>query len=161
MILDIETGKDNPILRKKSAPLKQITKKTLKFVKDMHETMVSANGVGIAAPQVGINDRIFLMTLDNKKVLPVINPEILETSQKMESGEEGCLSLPGQWGAVERHKEIMVRFQDLKGQMVTMKLSDFEAREFQHELDHLNGVLFTDYLDDREIVFEVREGEMV
>ncbi|MBN2306689.1 peptide deformylase [Candidatus Peregrinibacteria bacterium] len=161
MLLPIETGTDNPILRKKSTPVEKITKKTLKLVKDMHETMIEANGVGIAAPQVGVNERIFLMTLDNKKVLPMINPEILEVSEKTEWGEEGCLSLPNQWGSVERSRAVMVRFKDLKGQTLTMKFEGFEAREIQHELDHLNGILFTDYLEDHQIAFEVREGEMV
>lgn len=161
MLLDIETGKDNPILRKKSTPVGKITKKTLKLVKDMHETMLAANGVGLAAPQVGLNERIFLITLDNKKVLPMINPEILEVSEKKEFGEEGCLSLPNQWGEVERSKAVMVRFQDLKGQTMTMKFEGFEAREVQHELDHLNGILFTDYLEDHQITFEERAGELV
>ena len=116
MLLPIETGKDNPILRKKSTPVEKITKKTLKLVKDMYETMIDANGVGIAAPQVGVNERIFLMTLDNKKVLPMVNPEILEVSEKTEWGEEGCLSLPNQWGSVERSRAVMVRSKDLKGQ---------------------------------------------
>lgn len=161
MKLSIETGEDNPILRKKSIPVEKITKKTLKLVKDMHETMVAAQGVGIAAPQVGVNERIFLMTLDNKKVLPMINPEILEMSEATEFGEEGCLSLPNQWGAVERSVEVVVRFQDLKGQSVTMKFRGFEARETQHELDHLNGILFTDYLEGHQITIEERVGELV
>lgn len=161
MILNIETGKDNPILRKKAAPVTQITKKTLKLIKDMHETMIAANGVGLAAPQVGINERIVLITLDNKKVLPLINPEILEFSEDKEWGEEGCLSLPNQWGHVERPTAVILRFTDLKGQTLTLKFTDFEAREIQHELDHLNGILFTDYLEDHQITFEVKQGEMV
>lgn len=161
MILNIETGKDNPLLRAKAAPVSQITKKTVKLVKDMHETMIAANGVGIAAPQIGVSERIFLMTLDNKKVLPMINPEILEFAEDREWGEEGCLSLPNQWGQVERSTGVVIRFTDLKGQTVTMKFTGFEAREIQHELDHLNGILFTDYLEDHQITFEVKQGEMV
>jgi len=161
MILKIETGKDNPILRKKADPVSQITKTTLKLIKDMHETMIEASGVGIAAPQVGVSERIFLMTLDNKKVIAMINPEILEISEEVEWGEEGCLSLPNQWGQVERAPGVIIRFMDIKGQTVSMKFFDFEAREIQHELDHLNGVLFTDYLEDHQITFEVKEGEMV
>ncbi len=161
MILDIQIGKDNPILRKKSTPVEKITKKTIKLIKDMHETMITASGVGIAAPQVGVNERIFLMTLDNKKVLPMINPEILEMSEAKELGEEGCLSLPNQWGKVERSKEVLVRFMDTKGQTTTLKFSGFEAREIQHETDHINGILFTDYLEDHQITIEERQGEMV
>lgn len=161
MILPIETGKDNPVLRKKSSPVEKITKKTVRLVKDMYETMLDANGVGIAAPQVGVSERIFLMTLDNKKVLALINPEILDFSEKKEWGEEGCLSLPNQWGQVERSTDIAIRFTDVRGQTVTMKFTGFEAREAQHEIDHLNGILFTDYLEDHQITFEVKQGEMV
>jgi peptide deformylase len=161
MQLPIQTGKNNPILRKKSAKVEKVTKKTMKLLKSMHETMVEANGVGIAAPQVGVNERIFLMTLNNQKVLPVINPEIIEMSDEKEMGEEGCLSLPNEWGRVERSKEIAVRFMTMKEEWVTMKFKGFEAREFQHELDHLNGILFTDYLEDHQITIEEREGEMV
>ena len=139
----------------------QITKKILKLIKDMHETMIETNGVGIAAPQVGVSERIFLMTLDSKKVLPMINPEILEFSEDREWGEEGCLSLPNQWGEVERATAVILRFTDVKGQTLTLKFSGFEAREIQHELDHLNGILFTDYLEDHQITFEVKQGEMV
>ena len=161
MILNIETGTDNPILRKKSTPVDKITKKTIKLIKDMYETMIAANGVGIAAPQVGINERIFLMTLDSKKVLPMINPEILEMSGAKELGEEGCLSLPNQWGKVERSKEVLVRFMDTKGATITMKFKDFEAREIQHELDHINGILFIDHLEEDQITVEERQGDMV
>lgn len=161
MILNIETGKENPILRKKAEPVTQITKKTLKLIKDMNETMAAANGVGLAAPQVGISERIVLITLEDKKVLPMINPEILELSKDREWGEEGCLSLPNQWGQVDRATGVIIRFTDIKGQTLTMKFTDFEAREIQHETDHLNGVLFTDYLEDHQITFEVKEGEMV
>jgi len=161
MMLKIETGKDNPILRKKASAVVKITKKTNELIRDMHETMIEANGVGLAAPQVGISERIVLITLDNKKILPLLNPEIMDFSEEREWGEEGCLSLPNQWGQVERATDVIVRFMDLKGQTITMKFSGFEAREIQHELDHLNGILFTDYLEDHQISFEVKQGEMV
>lgn len=164
MLIPIEKGSDNPILRTPSKPLKEITKKTLKLVKDMEETMHSVRGVGLAAPQIGLNDRLFIMTLNGGSILPVVNPEILEISEERELGEEGCLSLPGYWGKVPRAKALTMKFTTLKGQDVTMKFQNFEAREVQHELDHLNAKLFIDHLTPKEITFDekmkrVNEGE--
>ncbi len=154
MLLKIETGTDNPILRKKSEPIRQITKKTLKLIKDMEQTMHEAKGVGLAAPQVGVNERLILITLNNGIVLAMINPEIVGAGKASEYGEEGCLSLPGYWGEVERLKAITVRFLSPKGQGVTMEFKGFEAREIQHEIDHLNGILFTDYIEQEDLVFD-------
>jgi len=154
MLLEIETGRDNPILRKKSEPVREITKKMLKLIKDMQETMLAKRGVGLAAPQIGVNERIILITLANKKILPMINPRIMGFSEKTLNAEEGCLSIPGFWGNVRRAKEVTVEFQTAKGQKTVMKFSDFEAREMQHEIDHLDGVLFTDYLDEGNIVMD-------
>lgn len=145
MILKLELGKDNPILRKKSKPIKSIDKKLKKFIKDMIATMHEAKGVGIAAPQVGVNDRLCIVTLNDKKVVPMINPEIIYKSDEKEWGEEGCLSLPKEFGDVERSKEITVTYLDESENQITLKLKDFNARVVQHEIDHLDGVLFIDY----------------
>jgi len=155
MILSIETGRDNKILRKKSDIIHGITKKTVKLIKDMEKTMVKNKGVGLAAPQVGINEQIILVTLDNKKILPMINPRILEVSDETAIAEEGCLSLPGEWGKVRRPKKVIVEFMTPKGQKTVMKFADFEAREIQHEIDHLDGVLFTDYLKEEDITLDM------
>lgn len=144
MIIPIEKGSENPILRASSKTVKNITKKTLKFLRDMEDTMFDANGVGIAAPQVGVNDRLALALIDGKTVLPLINPEIIDASEEMEDGEEGCLSLPGQWGAARRHKSVTVKMQTLKGEPIVMHFKGFNARIMQHEIDHLNGMLFID-----------------
>jgi peptide deformylase len=154
MLLNIQTGRDNPILRKKSAIVREITKKTLKLIKDMQETMIISKGVGLAAPQVGVNERLVLITLDNKKILAMINPRILGFSEEICLMEEGCLSLPGMWGKVERAKEITIEFQTVKGQKTVIKLNGFEAREAQHEIDHLEGILFTDYIDEADITID-------
>src|SRR3990167_3035574 len=95
MLLPIEKGSDNKTLRTVSKPLKEITKKTIKLVKDMEETMHSVKGVGLAAPQIGRNDRLVIITLNNGSILPLVNPEIIESSSTREWREEGCLSLPG------------------------------------------------------------------
>lgn len=145
-MLQIQTGSENPTLRAVSKPVKDITKKTLKLIKDMEAAMKIENGVGIAAPQVGENVRIFLALIDQKKATTMINPEITWHSDEMVLGEEGCLSLPGQWGQVERYTELKVKFLDIKGKPNTLKLKNFNARVVQHEMDHLNGILFIDHV---------------
>jgi len=151
MSLKIETGTENKILRKKSKPVKAITKDTLKFIKKMEETMMAEKGVGLAAPQVGKNERIIVTLFNQKTIVPMINPEITAHSDDTVVGEEGCLSLPGQWGYVRRFKEITVKYKTAKGEERTMKLADFNARIIQHEIDHINGILFTDLLESEDI----------
>lgn len=144
MRLPITSGRDNKILRTKSAPVKKVTKKILKLLKDMEETMFLEDGVGVAAPQVGVNLHMALMLLDGKKVTTIINPKIIGHSEKTDIEQEGCLSLREVWGKVERFKEVTLQFMNAKGEEVTMKLKGFNARIAQHETDHLNGVLFVD-----------------
>ena len=146
MSLKIQTGSDNPILRAMSKPVPAITKKTLKFIKDMEEAMELEKGVGIAAPQVGENVRIFLALLDGKRLVTMVNPEFLSHNETLASAEEGCLSLPGVWGEVARPTEVTIRYLDLKGRENTLKLKGFNARVVQHEMDHLDGILFIDHL---------------
>ncbi len=159
MILNIQTGRDNPILRKKSEMVTDITKKTLKLIKDMEKTMLKSKGVGLAAPQVGVHERIVLITLDNKKILALVNPKIISASKDTTVSKEGCLSLPGEWGKVRRPIEVTVQFLTHKGQKMVMKFCDFEAIELQHEIDHLNGILFVDYLDDDDITLDNMSGQ--
>jgi len=144
MILKIEKEVDNKILRTASKKVDRVTKKTIKFLADMEDTMFATNGVGIAAPQVGVNDRMALAIIDGNKVFAIINPEIIESSKEMTTKDEGCLSLPGVWGKVPRHKYVTVRFMNDSGKILTMKFSNFNARVMQHEIDHLNGRLFVD-----------------
>jgi len=155
MSLKIEIGEENEILRKKSGPVKAIDKKILKLIKEMEKTLKKEGGVGLAAPQVGESIRLILVLLDNKNLIPMINPEITSHSDKTELGEEGCLSLPGKWGNVKRYKEITVQYLDEKSGKRTLKLSKFNARVVQHEIDHLNGILFTDYLDAEDALLNV------
>jgi peptide deformylase len=154
MILDITKGKDNPILRKKSPKQGKLTKKTLKLLKDMEESMIATNGVGIAAPQVGVNTRMAHITINKSQVFPIINPEIIEMSEELDEDTEGCLSLPGHWGPVKRAKEVTLKFTDLSGKERVMKFSGFEARIVQHEVDHLNGNLFIDHVPDGKLEIE-------
>lgn len=161
MSLAIETGTENEILRKKSEPIDGIDKKILKLIKEMGIAMKKKKGVGLAAPQVGINKRLILVTLDNKIVVPMINPKITSHSDMTELGEEGCLSLPGQWGDIKRYCEITVEYLNEKSNKKILKLDSFNSRVVQHEIDHLDGILFTDYLDEEGSIFNVMSQEGV
>ena len=155
MNLKIQTGTENEILRQKSKSVNSVDKKILKFIKDMEKFMKKSKGIGLAAPQVGVGKRIILVTLGEKKVVPMVNPEILTHSDITEFAEEGCLSIPGKWGQVRRYKEITVQFLDKKNQSKTLKLDGLNARIVQHEIDHLDGILFTDYLDAEDSALNV------
>jgi peptide deformylase len=146
MRLSITSGRNNPILRQQSPKIAKVTKKILKLIRDMEEAMFAENGVGIAAPQVGVNLQMALMLIDGKKVIPIINPEIVDHGKETTIEQEGCLSLREEWGDVERWKEVTLKYMNPKGEAVTMRFTDFNARIAQHETDHLNGVLFVDHL---------------
>ncbi len=146
--LKIETGENNAVLRNKSVEVKKFDSGLKKLAKTMKETMVKASGLGLAAPQVAENIRLIIVTLgfktDSERILAMVNPRILEYSGDFEVGEEGCLSLPGIWDKVERHHSIVVEFFDVEGARQVMELESLDARVVQHEMDHLDGVLFTD-----------------
>ncbi len=146
--LKIITGEKNPILRTMSEPVKKFDSGLKKFAKDLKNTMMATDGLGIAAPQVGKNVRMFVVALNhgsqNEIVLTMVNPEIREFGEEVLVAEEGCLSLPGQYGKVERFKQVRVQFFDLDGERQILELSDLNARVIQHEIDHINGVLFID-----------------
>jgi peptide deformylase len=155
--MKVETGTENEILRTKSKPVPAITGELRSFILDMIKTMDAEEGVGLAAPQVGRNIRLIICKINptekNEVIIPMANPTLLSLSEETEKGEEGCLSVPGTWGQVVRHKTILVRYTDLKGKEMTLELTDFNARIIQHEIDHLDGVLFTDKATD------VKKGE--
>jgi len=150
----------NEILRRKARPVTQFDDKLQSLIEDMVETMRTEPGVGLAATQVAVSERVIVVEYyedeekaeqseEEGKELPkrlyaVINPEITRKSTETELGVEGCLSVPGINGDVERHLAITVKGLNRHGQPLTLKLKDWTARIFQHEIDHLNGVLFTD-----------------
>ena len=146
--LKIETGTDNKILREISKPVKKIDKQLLKFIKEMEFTLDNSNAVGLAAPQVGENIRVLIAKFnhgtDHEVNVPMINPEIVWASEEMDIDEEGCLSIPDYFNKVVRHSEIIVKFLDVKNREQMLKLSGFNGRVVQHEIDHLDGILFVD-----------------
>lgn len=154
-LIPIEKGSDNLILRKVSEPVKKIDKKRFaKFFDDMRETMHDANGIGLAAPQVGVNDRVvvcyFNHGTDHELIVDMMNPEILEHSDKMITEEEGCLSLPGKFDSVARYDALTVKYLDRKGKEHILKLTGLNARIVQHEVDHLDGKLYIDRVKEQQ-----------
>ncbi len=144
-ILSIVTHPD-PILREKSRPLdkKQILSDDFKkLCADMALTMKEEDGIGLAAPQIGQNIRLIVVNTDDGP-LCMINPVIKKRSMLMEWGEEGCLSIPGVFGEVKRHRWIRCQFINLEGRTVSIKARKLLARVIQHEIDHLDGILFID-----------------
>lgn len=134
---------DDPVLRKKSRPVVNFDEKLWTLLDDMKETLKKADGAGLAAVQVGILRRAVIVDVGDGKPLELINPEIVETSGEQE-GQEGCLSLPGEWGVVRRPEFVRVRAQNRKGQWCMYKGEGLKARCFCHEIDHLDGIVFTD-----------------
>ncbi len=144
--MPVVTGKNTEVLRTVAAPVDIVDKGIQKLAAEMRKTMKAEKGVGLAAPQVGVSKRIILATLDERDVTVMINPEIVSFSAATDICEEGCLSLPGEWGNVSRAKRIKLKYLDEKGEAVQTELSGLNARIVQHEIDHLNGVLFVDRL---------------
>ena len=140
----------DPILRKKCSPLEKVDDQTRKLMKDMLKTMYEAPGIGLAAIQIGILKRIVVIDIskdeEKKSPLFLINPEITFRSKKTSVYEEGCLSLPGQFAEIERPAECYLKYLDFDGKTKELKADCLLSTCIQHEVDHLNGILFIDYL---------------
>ena len=140
----------DPILRKKSSVLEKVNGEIRNLLDDMLQTMYEAPGIGLAAVQIGILKRIIVIDIskgdEEKKPLFLINPEIIFRSKKTSVYEEGCLSLPGHFAEIERPAECHLNFIDYNGKKKELKAKGLLATCIQHEVDHLNGILFIDYL---------------
>jgi peptide deformylase len=167
---------DNPLLRKKSRRVRRVDPTLQELADDMVETMHAANGIGLAAIQIGVPERVIVVHLpeeeeseegeereqrnpEDSKLYVVINPELARKSRDMEEGIEGCLSIPGWVGEVSRHHAVTVKGLDPHGRPVRIKAEGLLARVFQHEIDHCDGILFIDHIEDPEKVWPVPEGE--
>jgi peptide deformylase len=169
-LLDIVTLPDK-ILRQKARPLTRFDEEIQQLIDDMIETMRDAPGVGLAAPQIGRPLRLTVIeTLadvdeegneieDSRELYVIANPEIVWASRQVVDGIEGCLSIPGYVGEVDRHESIRVRALDRHGKPIKLKVNGWTARIFQHEIDHLNGVLYIDRLTDPENFWTEAEFE--
>ena len=140
----------DPILRKESEPIEKVDNDLRKLLDDMLETMYAAPGIGLAAVQVGILKRLIVIDIskdkEKKNPLFLINPEIVSKSKNTSIYEEGCLSLPGHFAEIERPAECQINFLDYNGKKKEISAKGLLSTCIQHELDHLNGVLFIDYL---------------
>jgi peptide deformylase len=151
---------DNPSLRKKAIKVQSFDSRFQKLVDDMYDTMMDAPGVGLAAPQVAVSQRLILVRLPDDeesvkeygnlagKLFVVANPEIVRASKDMVEGTEACLSIPGYYGTVDRHETITVKGQDREGKPIRVKADGWLARVFQHEIDHLDGRLYIDIANE-------------
>lgn len=136
----IQVGDDT--LRKRSFEVTDFGKRTAELLDDMKETLIKANGVGLAAPQIGVLRRVFIVLIDDK-YYECINPVIVKQSGK-QVGEEGCLSVKGKYGTVQRPEKVTVKAFDRNGKQFTVNAQGFMARAFCHEYDHLDGTLYID-----------------
>lgn len=139
----------DPVLKVKAAPVEVFDDELRQLAADMAETMYAAPGVGLAAPQVAVSRRLLVIDCSSRDegpgLLSVVNPEILEADGER-CEEEGCLSVPGYYANVPRKAWVKVRFQDLQGESRTLEAEGLWAVAFQHEIDHLDGILFVDHL---------------
>ncbi|CAO3415011.1 peptide deformylase [Azospirillum endophyticum] len=140
----------HPILKRKAQPVAEVDARVVKLMDDMVETMYDANGIGLAAPQVGVLDRVIVVDVHEKgepaNPIRLANPEIVWSSDEKSVCEEGCLSVPEQYAEVTRPQRVRVRYLDEKNQQQEIEADGMLATCIQHEIDHLNGVLFVDYL---------------
>ncbi|WP_166418192.1 peptide deformylase [Cochlodiniinecator piscidefendens] len=141
----------DPRLKKKCSPIEGITSEMKKLSEDMLETMYDAPGVGLAAPQIGITQRLIVLDCEKEdaatpKPIAMFNPEVIWESEALNVYEEGCLSIPEQYAEVERPAEVGVRWMDVEGEIREAQFDGLWATCVQHEIDHLDGILFIDYL---------------
>lgn len=151
---------DDPILRKKSREVTEFNDRLFDLLDDMKETMYHANGVGLAGPQVGVLRRVVVMDVSETRdeLIELINPEITY-EEGTQTGNEGCLSLPGVVGQVTRPKIVKVKAQNREGKWCLYKGEDLKARCFCHEIDHLDGILYKDKLDEGEMLYRTDTDE--
>ncbi len=143
-----------PILRKKAVPVARITPETHQLIDYMIHVMRSARGIGLAAPQVGVSQRIIVIEPPDKPLRVILNPQILERSAEQVLGEEGCLSIPALYGQVRRPKSIVIRGLNRHGKPIRLVLDELPARIVLHEVDHLDGVLFIDRVIPETLVWK-------
>jgi peptide deformylase len=145
------------VLRAVAAPVPKITKKTQFLIDDMVRIMKKASGIGLAAPQVGVSSRLIVIAPDDMKPMALINPRVIREEGE-QIGQEGCLSIPGLYGDVIRAAYIEVEAIDRRGNLITLELEGLPARVVLHEVDHLDGVLFTDKVDPKTLNWRDPDG---
>jgi len=144
----------NPVLRRKAKRVSTIDGSIQRLINDMIETMHQINGVGLAAPQVGVPLRVVVLQMPEEEPIALINPQMVKRSGEREV-TEGCLSIPGYAGELKRSLSVTVKGLDRKGKEVRIKATGLLAQALEHELDHLNGVLYIDHLESEDKLYMV------
>ena len=148
----------HPVLRQKAKRVPRVDTSIQRLIDDLVETMLDAPGAGLAAPQIGVSLRVCVVKGDDNQIWGLVNPEIVK-HDGVQVGYEGCLSYPGWVGEVSRHETVVVKGRNRRGKEVRIKSTGFTARAFQHELDHLDGILFIDLLTNLDTLRRVDELE--
>ena len=149
-------GFDQPVLRQKTRRVPRVDASIVRLLDDLTETMLAAPGAGLAAPQIGVGLRVCVVKGDENQIWGLVNPEFVK-GDGIQVGWEGCLSYPGWVGEVARYETVVVKGLNRKGKEVRIKSTGFTARAFQHELDHLEGILFTDRLTSLDTLRRVED----
>ncbi|MBU2609245.1 MAG: peptide deformylase [Chloroflexi bacterium] len=139
----------DPVLQQRAKRVSSIDGSVQRLIDDMLETMPYAGGVGLAAPQIGVSLRVITLQVPDEEPMVMINPEVVKRSGEREVSE-GCLSVPGYVGEIKRSESVTVKGQDRHGKSIRFKATGLTAQALEHELDHLNGVLYLDHLESRE-----------
>ena len=142
----------DPVLRRRAQPVRQIDASVRRLVADMVDTMRHNSGVGLAAPQVGVSLRVAVVDVPEQPVLVLINPAMVKRRGEYQV-EEGCLSYPGYRGEIKRAQKVVVKALNLEGEEVRVKAEGLVAQALEHELDHLNGVLYIDHLESQDKLY--------
>ncbi len=149
-------GFDQPVLREKTRRVGRVDDSIRQLLDDLVETMLAAPGAGLAAPQIGVGLRVCVVKGDDNQIFQIVNPELVKGGGQ-QVGYEGCLSYPGWIGEVARYDQLVVKGLNRKGKPVRIKSEGFTARAFQHEIDHLDGILFTDRLTSFDTLMRVED----
>jgi len=144
----------DPVLKQKAKKVSTIDSSIQQLIDDMLETMPQAGGVGLAAPQIGVSLRVIVLQMPDDEPIALINPEIVKRSGEREVSE-GCLSVPGYAGEIKRAEVVTVKGQNRQGKTIRLKATGLMAQALQHEIDHLNGMLYIDHLESRDKMYKI------
>jgi len=158
-VLRIRHFLDNPVLRQKAKRVSAIDSSIQRLIDDMIETMQQANGVGLAAPQVGVPLRVVVIQMPGEQPVAIINPEVVERTGEQEV-TEGCLSVPGYIGELKRADRVTVKGRDRRSKRIKVKASGLMAEALEHEIDHLNGILYIDHVANEGKLYQVERMTM-
>lgn len=147
----------DPVLRQKAKRVSTIDSSIQQLIDDMVETMQQAQGVGLAAPQVGVSLRVVVLQMPGEEIIIIINPQIVKRSGEREVSE-ACLSVPGYAGEIRRSVSVTVKGQDRQGKAIRLKAIDLMAQALEHELDHINGVLYIDHIESQDKLHKAELG---